>query len=280
VTEELEVLGIVTERLETAGIRYMLTGSMAANYYSVPRMTRDIDLVVELSAGDAGRVCALFEDDFYVDPNAVREAIARRGTFNLIHTALVLKVDCVVRKDTEYHREEFRRRRRVEIGERQAFLVAPEDLIISKLDWARESRSEVQLADVRNLVRSAELDRAYLGRWLPRLGLDALTARSVVTDTSPAIEERYRRMLLERSGAERMRMGASMFATARELAVASIRANELSASAAALRRALFLRFYGGDFGPEARERIVARLDADPRGASRRVAVSWDDLEMP
>jgi hypothetical protein len=101
----------------------------------------------------------------------------------------------------------------------------------------------------------------------------------VVTDTSPAIEERYRRMLLERSGAERMRMGASMFATARALAVASIRANEPSASAASLRRALFLRFYGGDFGPEARERIVARLDADPRGASRQVAVSWDDLEM-
>jgi hypothetical protein len=173
-TEELDVLRIVTGRLDAAGIPYMLTGSMAANYYAVPRMTRDIDLVVELAAGDAGNVCALFEDDFYVDPDAVREAIAGRGTFNLIHIDLVLKVDCVVRKDTEYRREEFRRRRRVEIDERQVFLVTPEDLIISKLDGARESRSEVQLGDVRNVLRSVELDRAYLGRWLPRLGLDAL----------------------------------------------------------------------------------------------------------
>jgi hypothetical protein len=51
-TEELEVLRIVAERLEPAGIPYMLTGSMAANYYAVPRMTRDIDLVVELSPPD------------------------------------------------------------------------------------------------------------------------------------------------------------------------------------------------------------------------------------
>jgi hypothetical protein len=53
--------------------------------------------------------------------------------------------------------------------------VGPEDLIISKLDWARDSRSEVQLADVRNLVRSvADLDRQYLEGWIGRLGLGAL----------------------------------------------------------------------------------------------------------
>ncbi len=80
-TEELEVLTIVTGRLESARISYMVTGSIAANYYAVPRMTRDIDLVVELSAGDADRLCALFEGDFYVDQPAVRGAIAERGAF-------------------------------------------------------------------------------------------------------------------------------------------------------------------------------------------------------
>ena len=94
----------------------------------------------------------------------MRNAVAERGTFNLIHTALVLKVDCVVRKDSEYRREEFRRRRRVPRStSSRCSLVAPEDLIISKLDWARESRSEVQLTDVRNLLASVELDRALPG---------------------------------------------------------------------------------------------------------------------
>ena len=173
-TEELEVLKIVTGRLESSRIPYMVTGSIAANYYAVPRMTRDIDLVVELSAADADRLCALFEGDFYIDRAAVGRAIATRGTFNLIHHEHVVKVDFVVRKDSEYRREEFRRRRRVTIDDVVIFIVAPEDLIISKLDWARDTRSEVQLADVRNLRAAADLDLEYLTRWVARLGLDGL----------------------------------------------------------------------------------------------------------
>ena len=56
-----------------------------------------------------------------------------------------------------------------------AFVVAPEDLILSKLDCARESRSALQLADVRNLAESLTgLDRPYLTEWMERLGLSAL----------------------------------------------------------------------------------------------------------
>ncbi len=84
----------------------MVTGSIAANYYAIPPMTRDIDIVVELSAGDADRLYALFAADFYVARDAVRTAIAERSTFNVIHTALVVKVDFVVSKDSEYRREE------------------------------------------------------------------------------------------------------------------------------------------------------------------------------
>ena len=46
---ELEVLKIVSERLEAAHIPYMLTGSFAMAYYGQPRMTRDLDLVVALA---------------------------------------------------------------------------------------------------------------------------------------------------------------------------------------------------------------------------------------
>jgi hypothetical protein len=180
VTEELEVLTIVAGRLEAAGIAYMVTGSFAANYYAVPRMTRDIDLVVELSTGDADRFCALFEGDFYLDRTAVRAAIASRAAFNLIHLAHVVKVDFIVRRDSEYRRTEFSRQRRGRIEDHEVALVAPEDLIISKLDWMRETRSEVQLADVRNLLRSVpDLDKRYLERWSNRLGLDALYREAV-----------------------------------------------------------------------------------------------------
>lgn len=171
-TEELEVLEIVTARLDSASIPYMVTGSIAVNYYAVPRMTRDIDIVVELTAGAADRVCALFENDFYVDRGAVHEAAARAGTFNLIHHGHVIKVDFIVRKENEYRREEFARRRRVTVEGHEFSIVTVEDLIISKLDWARETRSEVQFADVRNLLSStSDIDRDYLARWTVRLGL-------------------------------------------------------------------------------------------------------------
>ena len=174
-SEEIEVLKIVTDRLDGAGIPYMVTGSMAVSVYAIPRMTRDVDLVVELSTDDADRICALFAADFYVDPDTVRTAVARHDTFNVIHDRLVVKVDFVVRKDTDYRRTEFSRRRRLSFEGHPLFVVAPEDLIISKLDWARDTRSAVQLGDVRHLLRSVpDLDRAYLDGWITRLGLAAL----------------------------------------------------------------------------------------------------------
>ena len=109
-SEELDVLTTVTGRLECAGIPYMVTGSMAANFYTVPRLTRDIDCVVEIEDRDVDRLVDLFEQDFYVDRDSVREAVRRRGICNLIHTASVVKVDFVIRKDSVYRREEFSRR--------------------------------------------------------------------------------------------------------------------------------------------------------------------------
>jgi hypothetical protein len=75
---ELDVLRDVTTRLESAGIAFMVTGSVAMNYYAKPRMTRDIDIVVALKQGDAETVVKLFESDYYVDELAVRRAIASR----------------------------------------------------------------------------------------------------------------------------------------------------------------------------------------------------------
>ena len=174
-SDELDVLKSVTAQLEGAGIPYMVTGSMAANFYAVPRMTRDIDLVVELSERDVDRVNRLFQQEYYIDRDMVQRAVRDHAMFNMIHNALVVKVDCVVRKETEYRREEFARRRAVSVADQQVFIVSPEDLILSKLDWAKESRSQMQLDDVRNLLRSVQgLDTAYLNRWADRLGLTTL----------------------------------------------------------------------------------------------------------
>jgi len=179
ISDELEVLKEVTRRLDGAGIPYMVTGSIAANFYTVPRMTRDIDIVVELSQRDVDRFIKTFEKDFYLEPETVRKAVSRKAMFNAIHNECVVKIDFVVRKDSNYRRIEFSRRRQVVVDDHGLYVVSPEDLILSKLEWAKETESQVQLADVRNLLQSVKkLNRHYLGRWAKQLGIESLYQRA------------------------------------------------------------------------------------------------------
>ena len=170
---ELDVLRDVSHRLESGGLAYMLTGSMAMNFYAQPRMTRDIDLVVKLVADQTDLLIRLFEAEYYVDRRAVANAIAQRSVFNLIHNETIIKFDCIILKDQQYRQEEFARRRKITIGDFQTWIVTREDLILSKLYWARNSKSELQLRDVKNLLSSV-CDMSYLYSRADNLGVKSL----------------------------------------------------------------------------------------------------------
>lgn len=170
---ELEVLKDVCERLDRIGIAYMLTGSMAMNYYAQPRMTRDIDFVIEIEPADSVKLLAAFEPDYYVPREALVHAIASRGMFNLLHIDSVIKVDFVVRKDEPYRKFEFKRRVLIALSGFSVWIASKEDLILSKLVWAKAGESELQRRDVRNLL-STSSDLAYLRQWAGALGVDVL----------------------------------------------------------------------------------------------------------
>jgi hypothetical protein len=170
---EIDIVRDISRRFEEAGILYMLTGSMAMNYYAQPRMTRDIDVVIAIAPEEVGRVAALFRPDYYVSEENIRESVAHESIFNLIHQESVIKVDCIIRKKNEYRRVEFERRQKISILDFTTFIVSKEDLIISKLSWAKDSHSEVQLGDVKNLLATG-YDATYLQRWTRELRLDTL----------------------------------------------------------------------------------------------------------
>lgn len=170
---ELDVLRDVAQRLESGGVAFMLTGSMAMNFYAQPRMTRDIDLVVQVTSNQTDLLVSLFEADYYVDRLAIAKAIAQRSIFNLIHNETIIKFDCIVLKNEQYRQEEFARRQRIKLGDFQTWIVTREDLILSKLYWARDSKSELQLRDVRNLL-SSDCDMPYLFSRAEGLGVKSL----------------------------------------------------------------------------------------------------------
>src|SRR5881296_2818328 len=170
---EIDIVRDISHRFEQAGIAYMLTGSMAMNYYAQPRMTRDIDVVIAIGPEDVGRVAALFRPDYYVSEKNIRESLAHESIFNLIHQESVTKVDCIIRKRSEYRRVEFERRQRISILDFSTFIVSKEDLIILKLFSAKDSHSEIQLGDVKNLLATG-YDASYLQRWTRELDLDNL----------------------------------------------------------------------------------------------------------
>ncbi len=178
-SEELEVLVLVANRLDDARIPYMLSGSTAMNAYAEPRMTRDIDVVVEIGADDVHRIAAAFADGFYCDRDMIAQAVADQSAFNLIHTPSVIKIDLIVRKDTPYRRLEFDRRRTITVDGHTIWIVSAEDLVLSKLVWAKPSRSEVQLRDVRNLIGCVPtLNWHYLERWAAELDVADLLAET------------------------------------------------------------------------------------------------------
>ena len=167
---ELEVLQDALGRLEREGIAYMLTGSLALSYYAEPRMTRDIDLVVECAGRDPKRLVALFEPNYYVSETDVARALADRSMFNVLHLDKLVKLDLIVRKEARFRVHEFGRRVRVRLAGFDAWIATREDLILSKLVWAEPSGSELQLRDVHALLAGGA-DLGYLRRWAAGLGV-------------------------------------------------------------------------------------------------------------
>jgi hypothetical protein len=78
-----------------------------------------------------------------------------------------------------------------------------------------------------------------------------------MNDTSPEMAAKWRELLMQRSGAERVYMGCEMFSMARTIMTASLEAQGYRGIE--LRKQIFLRTYGTDFTPEVRRQICQAL---------------------
>lgn len=177
----------VVEAFESLGIAYHIGGSVASSAYGVARATLDVDLVADVQPGQVRPLAALLQGRYYLDEEAMQEAIRYRSSFNVIHLETMVKVDVFILKAQPYDRQAFRRARRDTLDEaepvREFYFASPEDVILNKLNWFRLGGgvSERQWNDVLGVlkVQAQALDWAYLRRWAAELGLGALLERAM-----------------------------------------------------------------------------------------------------
>ena len=169
-----KVLTIVTERLGDLEIPYMVVGSIASGFHGMFRTTYDADVVIDPTREALRELCRLLEKEFYADEEMALDALNNGLMFNIIHRESGHKVDLIVRKPRMYDRISLLRRTKATYHGRGIWLQTPEDTILSKLDWARDSRSERQMQDALNVIKHKknELDLVYLKEWANQLNVE------------------------------------------------------------------------------------------------------------
>jgi hypothetical protein len=162
--------------LEAARVPYMVTGSFASSLHGTARSTHDLDVVIDPSREALLELLdSLPPAKYYFNRDTALAALADRTQFNVVDCTTGWKVDFILVKPRAFSREEFGRRRPVEISGVRLDIATAEDSILSKLEWAKLTESARQIEDAAGVIRMQReaLDIPYVEGWVRNLGLDA-----------------------------------------------------------------------------------------------------------
>lgn len=172
---QAEFFAYVVDILEEMKVDYMITGSVASMAYGEPRLTLDMDIVIDLPSSLAERFYSRFQPPgYYADLESILAAIREDGHFNIIHIPSGSKVDFYQIKKDRFNQEAFSRRHKEAFDEiRLASFSSPEDVIISKLLFYKEGKSEKHIRDIKGILQISgdKLDTSYLDKKTKELGI-------------------------------------------------------------------------------------------------------------
>lgn len=173
--EQFEFALLASQTLASLGIRHALVGSLAGMSYGEARLTRDIDFLVELADSQVEPLCDRFpRPDYYVSPKAAHDAVRFRTQFNVIHIPSGNKLDLMMTKPNDWSRAQLDRVRSVQMAPGMTVpTAAPEDIVLAKLWYFQEGGSHKHVNDIIGMFKhsASQIDRAYIDRWVPELGL-------------------------------------------------------------------------------------------------------------
>jgi len=174
---DASLISLFVRPLNRLRIPYLVTGGVASVVYGEPRLTRDIDLVIELRPRDARRFAAAWStEEFYVPPvEAIEEESGRpaHGHFNVIHHQTAMRADIYLPGNDALSAWAFAHKVVRLIDDDEVFMAPIEAVILNKLRYYQMGKSDRHLRDIHQMLRvSGDLvDRPQLERWAARLGV-------------------------------------------------------------------------------------------------------------
>ena len=163
----------VVEALEKISARYVVVGSTAASAWGVARSTRDIDVVAVITRETVDTFLrALGNNEIYVPVDEAKAATIKGGSFNVLHTTTGGKVDVFVCQTSDaFESSRLDRRVKLQVLGIDTWVATPEDVVLAKLLWRVQTRSEVQWRDCVEVAATQKLDVKYLRIWATELGI-------------------------------------------------------------------------------------------------------------
>lgn len=170
-SDQEQLLKAITTLLQKARIPYMITGALSVIFYGRPRASHDIDFIIEAEEKNVGSLIKTFlslpHKEFIIDPTLIKDAVIHKNMFNLLHLPTMLKLDFFLLKNEEFDKSRFQRKKTLNIFGKSMTFASPEDTILIKLLWYKDTKIEKHLVDAAFVyqIQEKNLDKSYLNSW-------------------------------------------------------------------------------------------------------------------
>lgn len=180
-----QILTLVTKTLAKHGVSYMVTGSLAVVFYGRPRYTHDLDIVLAVSPASTQNLQNALKKlsryfHVFADLESLQAVIGSQEMISLLDRTSGMKVDFWILGQELFAKEVFERRLTKQVLKASIDFISPEDLILTKLVWSKQSESSRHLEDIYTVYegQKSKLDEQYITKWAKKLSVKSLLRKA------------------------------------------------------------------------------------------------------
>ncbi len=162
----------VLDALDSLEIPYVTVGSFAVNAYVEPRSTRDADFVLQMDNLSIGKLVTRIGPDFILDPQMSFESVTLTTRYIIKHQSAIFTVEFFGLTDDSHDQMRFSRRVLGAVGQRKAYVLTPEDIVVTKLRWSVKAKRQKDIQDAKLVLATMHhsLDLDYIRKWCSEHG--------------------------------------------------------------------------------------------------------------